>query len=90
MSSPPLHCHFCKAPNAPFHFRKPGSWSQLSEEDRRYLRACGDCREKAREHWRAKFAPKRLRPAPAPPAADPPVRKLDPAPGQGDLFGNGG
>lgn len=82
---PALHCHFCKGLPAPFRFRKPGFFSQLSEKDRRYLRACSACREKAEAYFEEKFVtPARLRPRPADPA--PPVA-APPAPSsQGDLF----
>jgi len=74
-SSSPLHCHFCKAPNASHWFRKPGFFSELAQADRRYLRACCECLGRAIDRHTEKFAPKRLLSPPSHPAP------------QADLFG---
>lgn len=57
---PPTHCHLCGAPEAPFHFRRPGHLSAVPAAERgKSLRACRECRTQARARWEAKFLPKR-------------------------------
>ncbi len=76
----PTHCHICKAPDAPFWFRRPGMYSDLPSAERgRYLCACADCRDEVRRRRDARFAaglPARPAASPAPPAPDRPPRSL--------------
>ncbi len=70
--APPTYCHLCKAPSAPFYYRRPGFYSQLPAEERGvYLRACAACRDDAEARWRRKFGLDRAPRASAPPAETP-------------------